>query len=80
MNAECNFKNARQNSFSGVLRRQKFIVTKIRHSNGEIDVIRKRNSEYQWSLFNPFIRFFLGIRGRQLRRQLKKESLLSNKH
>ena len=64
--------NKAGNSCAAILRRQKFIVTKIHHADGTTETRRERNPHYQWSLFNPFIRTFLRIRKRWNHKRIKK--------
>ena len=61
----------KRNSFAGILKRQKFIITKIRQPDGTTEVRRERNPDYQWSLFNPPIKLVLHFRARKIRNKLK---------
>lgn len=61
----------KKNSLSGILKRQKSIVTKIHNPDGTTETRRERNPVYQWNLFNPIIRTFLEIRQKQRNKQWK---------
>jgi len=56
------------------LNRQKFIITRIEDSDGNIEVHRERNPDYQWNLFNPLIKIYCLYRERRIHKKLKQSS------
>jgi len=63
-----------RNAFAGILKRQKFIVTKINNPDGTTETRRERNPHYQWNLFNPVILLVLQTHARKIRKKLKQSS------
>ena len=66
--------SGRKNPFAGILKRQKYIVTKSYNPDGTTETRRERNPVYQWSLFNPLIKLVLHSRDRKIRKKLKQAS------